>query len=83
MLWRRRDMLELPQIPRDRGQLQALINEARAARRRGRLTRFAAGNCAAWALFVLFVWSPMQAASAGVPPTPPALAVVYIPIANR
>ena len=56
----RHDMLELAQIPRERGALQALINEARQRRRKQRLMRFATANLVAWALFILFVWAPLH-----------------------
>src|ERR1044071_9894487 len=56
----RHDILELPQLPRDRGALQSLINESRHHRRVSRLKRWAAGNCVVWALFIILFWLPMQ-----------------------
>lgn len=61
MFGKRHDMLEVPQIPRDRTILQTLINTARHKRRVQRLTRFAAGNVAAWGFYVLLFWRPAQA----------------------
>lgn len=56
----RHDILELPQIPRERGALQSLINESRHQRRLSRLKRWAAGNYVVWSLFIILFWIPMQ-----------------------
>lgn len=74
-LFHRHDILVLPRIPRDRPQLQELLNSSRRQRRRSRLTRWAALNCVCWALFILIVWMPMQhpaAPASGAPARTPA-----------
>lgn len=62
----RHDILELPQLPRERGVLQAVINEARHQRKKSRLVRWAAGNITVWALYILVVWTPMHRPAAPV-----------------
>lgn len=75
------DILELPQIPRDRGALQTLLNEARHRRRVSRLARWAALNMVAWALLVVFVGSPAQHTAARPPVA--ATKTVYLPFVGR
>lgn len=57
-------ILELDSIPREKSILQATIFDARQRQKRSNLTRFAALNMFVWALFILFVWTPMQGVSA-------------------
>jgi hypothetical protein len=70
LLGPRHDVLNLPQLPRDKTTLQTIIADARAQRRKSRLMRFASCNLAAWAIFILMVWTPMHAPHASAPPAP-------------
>jgi hypothetical protein len=58
-MFNRHEILELPQVPRERPVLQNLINTARHNRRIRRLKYWAAGNLAAWGLYVLLAWHPV------------------------
>jgi hypothetical protein len=53
------EILELPQVPRERPILQNLINTARHDRRVRRLKYWAAGNLVAWSIYVLTFWRPV------------------------
>lgn len=70
LLRSRHDMLNLPQLPRDKTTLQTIIADARAQRRKSRLMRFASCNLAAWAVFILLVWTPAHTPQPGRSPAP-------------
>jgi hypothetical protein len=53
------EILELPQVPRERPILQNLINTARHSRRVRRLKYWAAGNLVGWSIYVLLFWHPV------------------------
>jgi hypothetical protein len=55
---------ELPAIPKERGKLQAAINEWQHQRKQYKLLRFAVINVACWFLYILFVWAPGYRADA-------------------
>jgi hypothetical protein len=55
---------ELPAIPKERGKLQAAINEWHHQRKQYKLLRFAVLNVGFWFLYILFVWAPGYRAEA-------------------
>ena len=55
------NIIELPSIPRERGALQSLINDARHAQKRRKLMQWAGINCGAWALIIAVAWPAMHA----------------------
>jgi hypothetical protein len=58
-MFTKHEILELPQVPRERPVLQNLINTARHNRRVRRLKYWAAGNLMAWSIYVLLLWHPV------------------------
>jgi hypothetical protein len=52
------DVLELPEIPRERGKLQATINEWKHTRKMRRLSRWVSLNLAFWMLYTALFWAP-------------------------
>lgn len=76
------DILELPQVPRQRDVLQSLLNEARAQRRARRLKMVAALICAVAALGLLLMFAGrLTGAPVVVANTP--MQTVYLPLMNR
>jgi hypothetical protein len=53
------EILELPQVPRERPILQNLINTARHDRRVRRLKYWASANLVGWSIYVLAFWHPV------------------------
>lgn len=53
-LWNKHDILELPQIPREKVALRQIVGKARREMKKSRLIKWAALNIAAWGVFILF-----------------------------
>lgn len=70
------DILELPEIPRERDKLKAIIGQARYERRKSQLMRLSAGVIMCVAVLILLI----GACSAPVPSLPSA---VYLPAITR
>jgi hypothetical protein len=58
-MFNRHEILELPQVPRERPILQNLINTARHNRKVRRLKYWASANLVAWSIYVLLFWHPV------------------------
>lgn len=81
MLWNRKhDILDLPQIPRERNALQELINSARRRRKIKRLMNWTSINLMSWAVIIVTVWMPMQ--RAGAAPVPVSVRT-YLPVTSK
>lgn len=52
-LWNKHDILELPQIPREKVALRQIVGKARREMKTGRLVRWAAFNIVGWGVFML------------------------------
>jgi hypothetical protein len=71
------DVLELPAIPKEKGKLQAAINEWRHRRKMQRLTRWAWIAMLFVLLYLVFVWAPgYRAAAQAAAPVPVPVEVV-------
>jgi hypothetical protein len=71
------DVLELPAIPKEKGKLQAAINEWRHRRKMQRLTRYAWMAMLVVLLYLVFVWAPgYRAAAQAAAPVPVPVEVV-------
>jgi len=53
-LFKKHDILELAQIPREKVALRQLIGQARREMKKSRLIRWAALNLVAWGVFIMF-----------------------------
>ena len=83
MFTKKHAILELASIPRDRAQLQHVINEARAEQRKARMMYIAAVVAFVAALIVLFMWYRGQVSAAPLPAASVLQQVLYLPIAIR
>lgn len=72
------DILELPQIPRERDKLKAIIGHARYQRRRSRMMRFASYAMIAIGFFVLLL-NGCNHTSAASPLHQSAVYLPYVP----
>jgi hypothetical protein len=54
----RHHILEMATIPRERDKLRYALGQARHAKRKSNLARWAAINLLGWALIVMFWWTP-------------------------
>jgi hypothetical protein len=70
-------ILEIDQLPRDKTLLQGMVNDAKTKMKRSNRARFISVNLMAWAMIIMFVWSPMQNSKATALDSP---YMVYAPL---
>lgn len=72
------DILELPEIPRDRAKLKAIIGEARYRRRKSRIIQFISYGLIAVAVLILGLGSCSYAPAAST-----GVEAIYLPIISE